>query len=122
MSIIAFKAFDSNKGVRQGDILGYWLLASGDTAMPLLIPRYADKSVHIFGTFGGATVAMKGSNDPDLVSFDNIYDFEGTDISQTAARKPWIILPNVYALKPTITGGDGTTSLKVAIVGRGSNI
>lgn len=109
------------KGVRQGDILGSWNMGSGDVATPLLCPRYNDKSVQIFGTWGGATVSLQCTNDPALAagSYQDAYDFEGTTISQTADRKPWVILPLVYALKPVITGGNGTTNLVIAIVGRG---
>ena len=118
---MATKSFTevTNKGVRTGDIFGNWQLASGDIAVPLICPRYSDKSVHIFGTWGGATVTLKGTNDENLAVYENMYDHETTDISQTADRKPWIILPNVYAIKPVITGGDGTTNLKIAITGRG---
>lgn len=107
-----------NKGVHAGDILGYWELAPGDTAKPLLCPRFNDKSVHIFGTFGGATAKMQITNDPDLGNFEDAYDYEGTVISQSAARAPWVILPNVFAIKPVLTGGSGSL-IKVVITGRG---
>lgn len=118
---MAVKTFSEtvSKGLRAGDIMGAWRLASGDTAQPLICPRYSDKCVHIFGTWGGASVTMKGGNDASLIQFDDMYDPADVTITQTAARKPWIIFPNVYALKPVITGGDGTTDLTIAIVGRG---
>lgn len=108
-----------NKGVRNGDIFGSWNLKVDDTAKPLECPRFNDKSVQIFGVWGGATVELLCSNDPAGSNFQDCYDFEGTKITQTSDRKPWVILPLVYALKPVITGGDGTTDLYVAIVGRG---
>ena len=109
-----------NKGVRQGDILGKWELKAGDTALPLVCPRYSDKSVHIFGVWGGATVTMKGGNDPALTQYEDMYDPSDVVITQSAARKPWIIFPNVLSVKPEITGGDGTTNLTIVIVGRGN--
>lgn len=111
----------TSKNLLKGDILGSWNLKAGDTAVPLLCPRYSDKSVHIFGTFGGASVTLQGTNDPALAVYGNIYDSAGTDITQAAAGKPWVILPNVYAIKPVITGGDGTTNLTIAIIGRGAH-
>lgn len=121
MALISFKEV-TGKGIRAGDIFGYWELRLGDTAAPLICPRYSDKSVHMFGTWNGASITMKGSNDSLLSSFDDIYDFEGVVITQTAARKPWVILPNVYAIKPVLTGGGASTLIKVAIIGRGGNI
>lgn len=119
---MAIKTFitTQSKGIRAGDIMGAWRLALGDTAQPLLCPRYSDKSVHIFGTWGGASVTLKGGNDEALAQFDDMYDPADVVITQTAARKPWIIFPNVYALKPVLSGGDGTTDLYIAIVGRGN--
>ncbi len=122
MATVSFKTVENAKGMYNGDILGYWELRSGDTALPLICPRYSDKSIYIFGTWGGATVALTGGNDPDLADFDSVYDFEGTNISQTADRKVWVLLPNVYAIKPTITGGDGTTVVRVCVVGRGGKV
>lgn len=120
MSIATFTRVET-KGTRVGDILGYWTMRAGDTAQPLLCPRYSDKSLHIMGTFDGGSITLKGSNDDllDPLNFDDIYDFEGTTITQAAARKPWVILPNVYALMPVLTGGGGSTLLKIALVGRG---
>lgn len=122
MATVSFKTVEGLKGMRNGDIIGYWELRSGDTALPLICPRYSDKSIYMFGTWGGASIAMKGGNDPDLVDFDDVYDFEGTNIAQTVDRKAWVLLPNVYAIKPVITGGDGTTVVRVAVVGRGGNV
>lgn len=109
-----------SKGIQRGDIFGSWELSASDTAAPLVCPRYNDKSVHIFGTWGGATVSLQASNDPDLATFGDAYDPEGTVISQTSNNKPWVIFPNVFAIKPVISGGDGTTDLKVVIIGRGA--
>lgn len=109
----------AGKGVRQGDIFGYWELQAGDTAVPLICPRYNDKSVHIFGTWDGATVDLQATNDPALAVFEDACDQEGSSISQTADRKPWLVFLNTFALKPVITGGGANTSLKIVIVGRG---
>lgn len=121
MAAVGFKTVDS-KGVRVGDILGYWELRAGDTGVPLILPRYSDKSVHIYGTWDGATVTLKGGNDPLLSDMEDIYDFEGTVITQTVNRSPWVILPNVYAIKPVITGGGGSSLLRIAVNGRGGQL
>lgn len=118
---MAVKGFtqSTSKGIRAGDIAGKWNLKAGDTAAPLLCPRYSDKSVHIFGVWGGATVTLRGGNDDQLAQFEDMYDPSAVSIVQSAAHAPWIVFPNVLALKPVISGGDGTTDLTVAIVGRG---
>lgn len=121
MALVAFTRVEM-KGIRAGDIFGYWDLRAGDTAAPLVCPRYADKSIHMFGTWDGATIALQGGNDPSLAQFDDIYDYEGTLISQSAARKPWVILPNVFALKPVLSGGGAATAVRVAIIGRGEGV
>lgn len=122
MALIGFKTVEGDKGIRRGDIFGYWQMRAGDTAQPLVCPRFSDKSLHIFGTFDGASVTLKGGNDPAQSSVEDIYDFEGTTITQAAARKPWVILPNVYIIKPVLTGGTGNTLLTIAIVGRGDQL
>lgn len=119
MAEMGFVTVEGSKYLRNGDIFGYWELRVGDTAKPLIVPRYSDKSIHMFGTWGGGSIAMVGGNDPLLSQFDEVYDFEGTTIVQSAARKAWTLLPNVFAIKPVLTGGNGTTVVRVAIVGRG---
>lgn len=118
MAVAPFVRVETPGAIRNGDFLGYWQMTTGDTAEPLICPRFSDKSIHMFGTWGGGSVTLKGTNDPTLVSYDDIYDYAGDVITQTAAASPWIILPNVYALKPVLTGGSGV-SLVLALMGRG---
>jgi hypothetical protein len=121
---VATKTFkDINvKGIRSGDLFGQWELAAGDEAQALICPRYNDKSVQILGDFDGATVNFLITNDPSLQSWHAAYDFEGVNISQTAERKPWVILPNVYAMKPEVVGGGPGTNISVVIVGKGVGV
>lgn len=118
MAVAPFIRVEKAGEIRNGDIFGYWQMATGDTAAPLICPRFSDKSIHMFGTWGGGSVTLKGTNDPLITSYDDIYDYAGNVITQTAAKSPWIILPNVYALKPVLTGGSGV-SLTIALMGRG---
>jgi len=122
MSTVQFKRHEG-KAVRNGDTVGYWEMEVGDTAQPLIMPRSSDKSVQIIGApwSGGASVSMLCTNDPDMAddSWEAMYDPFDTDIVQTSRRKPWTMLPNVYAIKPNLDGGDGDTRVKICIVGRG---
>lgn len=81
------------------------------------IPRSADKSVHIKGTFGGATVHLKGSNDADGASYVILKDALGVLISLTAEDIRQV-LPSPLLVRPEVVGGDGTTAITVTIVSR----
>lgn len=108
-----------NKGVRTNDLAVYWVLEQGDTATPITIPRYSDRTVHIFGTFGGASVSLEGSIDPAGVVYGVLTDDDKSDITQTASAAPRVVIPNVLTVKPTITGGDGSTSITIALMAHG---
>ena len=123
---IKVEGADAVKGVVPQDLFGYWELESGDTAVPLIVPRYSDKSVHIFAApgkdYNGAIVSLEQSNDPDLAKYVRARDIYDTPISQTTDldAKAWAIGPNSLAIKPTITGGDANTMIRVCIVGKGN--
>lgn len=103
-------------------------LLTTDSGIAVELPRYADKTVHIFGTFAGATVTMYGSNDPLVVTDRNagtlfgsktaswvqVSSTQNPTIAVTSAALLTIIEDPIYML-PVVTGGDGTTSLKVII-------
>lgn len=118
MALKPFVRVESASLQRRG-MLGYWLLNEGDTAEPLECLRFSDKSIHMFGTWGGATVAMVGGNDPAKSQFDDLYDTGGAKITQSAARGAWVVLPNLYVIKPTITGGVGA-AITVAVASHGN--
>lgn len=71
--------------------------------------------IQIDGTFGGATVALQGSNDG--VDYFTLKDVTGTAISTTAAAYFEFSSSALY-LKPTISGGTGD-SIDIIIVMRG---
>ena len=75
---------------------------------------FADKTVQITGTFGGATIVIEGSNDG--TNFGTLNDNTGASLSFTAAAGPVLIAENPLAIRPTVSGGDCTTDLDVTIV------
>lgn len=77
-------------------------LTEADTANAISLANKADKTVTVTGTFGSATVVMKGSNDG--ANFYTLKDAQGDDISFTAAGMS-IILENPLFIKPTFSGG-----------------
>jgi hypothetical protein len=85
------------------------------------MPGWADRSVHVFGTFGaGATLSIQGSNEAVPTNWvllaaagDATEDMAfltagGNDIKQVLEVCRWV--------RPLLTGGDGTTSLTVAML------
>lgn len=94
-------------------------LLAGDDGQPLLMAHYGDKCLHIFGTFGGATVGIEGSNEDTLTAPN---DVGLTDPTQTlialTGKGIKQILENPLWIRPKVTGGDGTTSLTARLVCR----
>jgi hypothetical protein len=87
------------------------------------MPGWADRSVHVFGTFGAAaTVTIQGSNElvptnwatlaaaGDPAEDMTFLTAAGTDIKQVLEVCRWV--------RPLLTGGDGTTSLTVLMLVR----
>lgn len=96
-------------------------LANGDTGEPVALAGHQDKTVHLFGTFG--TCVLQGSNDPtaltdpDNASWVTLKAASGLDISATADTLE-VIVENPIYVRPSVTGGDGSTSVKVVICAR----
>lgn len=80
------------------------------------LAQYPDKSVQVFGTFGGATLAIEGSNDGGT-TWGAVHDGQGNAVSFTAAGIE-AIAENVDQVRPSLTGGAGTT-VQVYLVARG---
>lgn len=70
-------------------------------------------TLHIYGTFGGATLTITGSNtDSNFVAMN---DNQGTAISSTAAAI-WELSSGALYLKPTISGGTSDSVTMVLAV------
>jgi hypothetical protein len=95
-----------------GKIYRWTPLTAADTATAIEVAGYVDKSVQFTGTFGNATVVMKGSNDGAI--FENLTDPQGNDISKTAADLEQITEATRH-IQPTFSGGDGTQSVSVTV-------
>ena len=79
-------------------------------------PSFADKTVHVTGTFGGATVTIEGSNDG--TNFVTLNDAGGSALSFTSAGLK-TILENPLEIRPKTAGGSGT-DVDVIIIARGT--
>lgn len=88
-------------------------LAVGDSGDAMPFSQYTDKSVQVFGTFGGATLRVEGSNDGNHWAV--LTDPQGNDLLLTTAKIEMVTEATLY-VRPNVTGGDGTTSLTVALL------
>jgi hypothetical protein len=101
-----------------GVVQTQWVAAStANTPNALLVKNNAARkaSIQITGTFGGATVALQGSNDG--VNYVTLKDVTNTAISTTSATLVDFETSVLY-LKPLITGGTGD-SITITVVMRG---
>lgn len=88
-------------------------IGDSDTCTPVSFPDLTDRSVQVFGTFGGASIAIQGSNDAGT-TFAPLNDPGGTVIGITTAKIK-AILENSEQIKPVTSGGTGS-SLTVCIL------
>jgi hypothetical protein len=88
-------------------------MAQGDDGAPMPFSQYSDKSVQVFGIFGGASVAIQGSNDGS--TWATLTDPQGNDLLITSAKIEMITEATAYT-RPLVVGGDGTTDLTVCML------
>lgn len=101
-------------------LLAMWeLLLNTNVGSRVKTVDYKDKTFQVYGTFGGATLTMRGSNkeSPDeTVAGDWFTLTDGLQASiAKAAAAGDVILENPMWLSPIVASGDGTTSLNVAV-------
>jgi len=81
-------------------------------------PRFNDKTVHVYGTFGtGGNLKMQGSNldtPTDATNFQ-ILDSANADMEFTAVAGK-VAMQNPQFIRPAITAGDANTNLTCEMV------
>lgn len=75
----------------------------------------ADRSVHVVGTFGSATVVLQGSNDNS--NWVTLTDPLGAAISFTTTGLKQVSEITRY-IRPSTSGGDGTQDVDVYVLAR----
>lgn len=80
-------------------------LGNATTGAAADMGAYADKTVQIVGTFGGATVTIQGSS--DLTNWVTLNDTEGDPLAETSAGM-FVILENPAYIRAITSGGTGT--------------
>lgn len=90
----------------QFEMQSWTSLSTGDTATKLQPSANTASvaTVQVFGTFGGATVTLEGSNDG--TNYVAMRDVDGADISFTAAGYAEFSTAFRY-IRPASTGGTG---------------
>jgi hypothetical protein len=97
-----------------------WILTQGDpTGSSLSQPGAADRTVHLFGTFDGATVVVEGSNDETETSWATMHDVSGALLSFTAASIA-LVAENPLFIRSRSTGGGASQSVNVNITTKGA--
>lgn len=104
-----------------GSVVTKWLSMPQDSdGGYVTIANHSDKTVQIYGVFGGCSVVIEGSNDPLVESDINnstwwtLKNWDGEAMTKTAAGG-WVILDNPIYVRAKTTGGDGTTSVNVVL-------
>ena len=92
-------------------------LLSGDTGIPVNTACFGlNRSVQIFGTFGGATVAVQIRNHENG-NWQGATDPQANLISKTAEGGEEIQESSAM-IRPAVTGGDATTDLTCVLEAR----
>ena len=85
-----------------------------NTGTPFACPSYPIKSIQVLGTFGGAVCTIQGSNmgEEDTLTYDTLHTPQGIVMTynDVAIRQ---VQENTYWVRPSVTGGDGTTDIDV---------
>lgn len=91
-----------------------WVLGAGDDGAPIEVVDFADRSVQVEGTFGGASLAVEGSN--DSTNYRTLTDPQGNDLLVTSAKVE-MVTEVTRRLRPRVVGGSGA-SLTVTLLAR----
>ena len=95
-----------------------WLLTAADgDGDPGSNVGNADRTVHISGTFNGAAVTLQGSNNQGT-SWATLHDTAGNEIIASTDLIA-AISENPLHIRPSLSGGDGSTAVNVNLLSRG---
>jgi hypothetical protein len=98
---------------KRGLLVKWAAITNADTCAPYEVLGAPDASCQTEGTFGGATMTLKGSNDG--VNYEGLKDLGGVAVAPIAASLVGVREKSRY-VKPTVAGGDGTQTLNVTLL------
>lgn len=80
----------------------------------------ADRTIHVFGTWDGATVTIQGSNeDTDPTHWASLHDVSGS-VAAFTSDGILLLAENPIHIRPLATGAGAATALSVKVVTRGA--
>lgn len=104
MAVIAF----THARVTGGIYRVIWpAMGIADTGTVFAIASEMEASVQVEGTFGGATVALQGTLDGTL--YQTLNDPQGNALTFTTASLEKVQESLVYSIRPSTSGGAGTS-------------
>ena len=83
-------------------------LTESDTALPVSVPFSADRSVHVVGTFGGATITMQGTNETAPTNYETLTNIDGTTACTFTAAALQQIEENTVWIRPSSASGSSS--------------
>lgn len=113
------------KSIDAKDTVVKWTLGNDDTGVDeknewLRISKLSDKTIHVYGTWGGAELNVMGSNETETSEPANaivLTDPQGNAITKIANFIE-TIMENPSKIAPVTSGGTGT-NLTVIITAKG---
>ena len=88
-------------------------LTNADSCQPVSYPEYSDRSMHVSGTFSGASVAVRGSNNG--TTYAPLNDPTRTVIAMTTETIQAVLENTVY-VQPVATAGTGGQALTISML------
>jgi hypothetical protein len=104
---------------RDGSVLKYeWTLTGTDDGAPIPMTQWADRTVHMTGTWGGGTVVFEGGNQGVAGDYQTLTDVQTVAIIKTANSLEQVAEITEWA-RPRATVAVG--SVLVTLVARRQN-
>jgi len=96
-----------------------WLLltTTNTTGDAFACAAFSDRTIQVYGTFGGATITIQGSLDG--TNWATVNDQSDNALTFTTARMDSVQQLTRF-IRPLLSGGDGTTSLNVRLCAKRS--
>lgn len=110
-SAVGFAPFDDMQVVT-------WVLTTADNVGDFFtFPRFFDKTVHVFGTFGGGAVDFIGSNEPGAPTNGVAMEDMDANPAQATGNALLVLKEVPRQMRPQLIGSTGAT-VTVIVVGR----
>lgn len=94
-------------------------IGDADTCVPVPMDAMGDRSVHVYGTFGGATISIKGSNEPNAdptlaqTNFVALHDPQGVALTMTAAKIEEVSEVTHWLVPSTASGSGSAVTVQL---------